>query len=460
MRASLLSVVALLCLLVVAGCGASSASGPGANQSGPHSGVEASGTETLAPNSPWRKLWTLPTLPPAPQASLAQIPQIAWSPANGQRLYACRVTPVDSALTTPQLHNLYRSNDQGLHWTAYPLPEDAASCRVDVDPTNSLALVLQDNQNHTYVSRNGGQSWQALQGLPEWNAGSLDAPVVQIMSGRVYAEGYWSDDLTHWTRWYPGTDGQHVYVQINPQDTQTLYTSFEFADFRCAGAPFAGQLSGSPFTHLAELCRSEDGGQSWRFLAVVDVENSSNSQSGMWSLGNVPDVCLVLNHPEMLYALGYTAPGNTTLQPAGFGDPMRSTDGGATWTSLPSIFVGNDTNNLSCSADGYAGQGSLSVDPANATGQPNQWGAFGITAEGDFYHIVDTTGTRQGVTMSPGVSLLTDTGWQVIAPYPVGVTTPFTNSRLRMLLMTPLAGASVLLAFTDQNLYRYSLSGV
>ena len=62
--------------------------------------------------------------------------------------------------------------------------------------------------------------------------------------------------------------------------------------------------------------------------------------------------------------------------------------------------------------------------------------------------------------MSPGVSLLTDTGWQVIAPYPVGVTTPFTNSRLRMLMMTPLAGASALLAFTDQNLYRYSLSGV
>ena len=60
--------------------------------------------------------------------------------------------------------------------------------------------------------------------------------------------------------------------------------------------------------------------------------------------------------------------------------------------------------------------------------------------------------------MSPGVSLLTDAGWKVIAPYPEGVTTPATNYRLRMLLMTPLSGTPVLLAFTDQHVYEYPLS--
>ena len=94
---------------------------------------------------------------------------------------------------------------------------------------------------------------------------------------------------------------------------------------------------------------------------MVDVENYSNAL-GAWNQGEDPNACQVLNHTTTLYTLGYTAPGNATLQPAGFGDPMRSTDGGTTWTRLPAVLVGNDTANVSCAADAYAGQSSLSVD--------------------------------------------------------------------------------------------------
>ena len=58
--------------------------------------------------------------------------------------------------------------------------------------------------------------------------------------------------------------------------------------------------------------------------------------------------------------------------------------------------------------------------------------------------------------MTKGVSLLTESGWKVIAPYPAGVTTPTTNYRLKMLLLTPPSGAPVLLAFTDQAVYSYA----
>ena len=61
--------------------------------------------------------------------------------------------------------------------------------------------------------------------------------------------------------------------------------------------------------------------------------------------------------------------------------------------------------------------------------------------------------------MTKGVSLLIGTAWHVIAPYPEGLTTPFANSRLKVLLITPPSGAPVLLAFTDQNIYEYPLSG-
>src|ERR1051326_7215855 len=100
----------------------------------------------------------------------------------------------------------------------------------------------------------------------------------------------------------------------------------------------------------------------------------------IWSQGNVPNVCLVLNHPDTLFALGYTAPSNGTLTPAGFGNPMLSTDDGSTLANLPSLFLGNDTANLSCSADASAGQNELSVDPYDSTGTADHWQTFGITA--------------------------------------------------------------------------------
>src|SRR5262249_45047892 len=153
---------------------------------------------------------------------------------------------------------------------------------------------------------------------------------------------------------------------------------------------------------------------------------------GYWSTATDPLFCLALNHPETLYALGYTAqsipnpyPGDVT------GDPMQSIDGGTTWTRLPAIFGGGtsgttnfdpgETDEYAREGPAYAGQSSLAVDwdyPAGNT----TWGPFGVTADGTFYHVVDTTGTRGGITMTKGVSVLTGAIWRVIAPYPDGVT--------------------------------------
>ena len=408
----------------------------------------------------------MPKLPPPPQVASPYTPQIAWSPANAQRLYLCQASfdyevslrdVGDFYATLPAvLHDLYRSDDQGQHWRAYPLPEATANCSLEVDPTNADALVLLDGQYHPYLSRDGGQSWQPVPDPPRWipNQPFRLFPTVQIMAGRLYVEGYWTTDLTHWTRWYPVADEQnHVLAQIDPQQPQTLYTAVDPNEVRCAGMPTTLELGAEPAFYQAQLCRSDDGGQTWRFLAVVVVQDHETAA-----------FCLALNHPETLYTWGYTAQSVPNPYPGGVtGDPLRSTDGGQTWTRLPGIFVGAAAgleNFPSCASNAYAGQSSVTVDADDLIVDDNQWENFGVTANGDFYHIVDTAGTRQGVTMRAGVSLLTDTGWKVIAPYPEGVTTPDTNYRLRMLLITPTAGASALLAFTDQNVYEYSLSGV
>jgi hypothetical protein len=350
------------------------------------------------------------------------------------------------------LHNLYRSDDQGRHWKAYPLPEATAQCYLEVDPTNADALVLLDGQYHTYFSREGGQTWQPVPDPPQWtpNQPFRLFPTVQILAGRLYVEGYWTADLTHWTRWYPvANEQEHVFAQINPQQPQTLYTAVDPNEFRCAGMPAPLELGNQPAFYQAQLCRSDDGGQTWRFLAVVVVQDHQTAA-----------FCLVLNHPETLYAGGYTAQSFPNPYPGAVtGDPLRSTDGGITWTRLPGVFAEGTTgldDVPSCASNASAGQSPVTVDADDPIVDGNQWQNFGITADGTVYHVVDTTGTRGGLTMTKGVSLLTDTGWKVIAPYPDGVTTPFTSKRLRVLLMTPPSGAPVLLAFTDQNVYSYT----
>ncbi|HEY7349948.1 MAG TPA: hypothetical protein VH599_16640 [Ktedonobacterales bacterium] len=407
-------------------------------------------TEGLAPNSPWQRLWTLPALPPPPPAAYGAdppyMPQIAWSPANAQRLYLCRDTTNYQDMPAV-LHDLYRSNDQGLHWTAYPLPEATGNCRLEVDPTNADALVLLDGSYHSYVSRDGGQHWQQAPDPPRWNT-NLAVPVIQIMAGRLYVEGYWTADLKHWIRWYPvAGEQQHVYVQINPQRPQTLYSAVDLKEFRCAGTPPTLKLNlpGDPLVRQATLCRSDDGGQSWRFIAVVMVNNYSYE----------PSFCLALNHPATLYAVGYNKQEAAAEATKGFGEALRSTDEGTSWTRLPAVFTGGNITNLPCGADAYAGQSSLKVDWDDPLEEDNLWRNFGTTANGAFYHVLDMAGIRQSVTMTAGVSLLTDAAWKVIAPYPEGLTTPTTNYRLRMLLITPLSGSPVLLGFTDQNVYRY-----
>ncbi len=463
MRNLVLSLSGLCCLLMAGGCGTATAQRSVTTMTPqlPPAAVAATPTEALAPNSSWRKLWTLPVLPPPPDSAYGAdppyTPQIAWSPANAQRLYLCRAT-INYQNMPAVLHDLYRSDDQGLHWTPYTLPEAASSCRLEVDPTNADALVLLDAMYHTYVSRDGGEHWQAVPKPPHWNT-SLVAPVVQIMAGRLYVEGYWTDDLIHWTRWYPVEDEQHVSVQINPQRPQTLYTTVDPKEFVCAGTPSnLHQLGADPIAHQALLCRSDNGGQTWRFLVVVVVVDFSTTL-GYWSTATEPLFCLALNHPETLYALGHTAQSYPDPYPGDItGYSMQSTDEGNTWTRMSGVFSGQNSSPPTfdpCGASAYGGQSPVRVD-GDYPVENEPWQNFGMAADGAFYHAVDTTGTRQGVTMRKGVSLLTASGWKVIAPYTEGVTTPTTNYRLKLLLLTPPSGASVLLAFTDQAVYSYA----
>ena len=48
------------------------------------------------------------------------------------------------------------------------MPEATGNCYLEVDPTNADALILLDGNYHTYLSRNGGQTWQPVPNPPHW----------------------------------------------------------------------------------------------------------------------------------------------------------------------------------------------------------------------------------------------------------------------------------------------------
>lgn len=412
--------------------------------------LAAAGTTVPAPiTGAWQHLWTLPALPPAAPGTYGNnppyTPQFAWSPANPQRLYLCRAT-IDYQMPAI-LRDLYRSDDTGAHWNAYPMPETAANCRLQVDPTNADVLVFQDDKNNSFVSKDGAQHWQKVLNPPTWNTGA-GVPNLQIVGGRLYAEGYWTEDLTHWTRWYP-VAGEQSSVYLVVHAPHMLYTSVSAGEYHCAGSP---QLESSALA----LCRSEDGGQTWHFLARLFLTNPASA---------APLLCSDLNGSDALYAWG-SIPGG----PSGL---LFSPDGGSSWQTLPSYFGGpqGSTPELNCNtgldrvtlpstmdAGTNTVPAATTVDVWQKTDNPaDTYYSFALAPDGTIYHAGLYAVSDQGTALPAGISIFRHNSWQQIVPsFPVPVS--ITQDTLRLLLITPPGGAPFLLAYTDQDMYVYNLS--
>lgn len=402
----------------------------------------------ISPQAGWQHLWTLPALPPAAPGTYGNnppyTPQFAWSPANSQRLYLCRAT-IDYQMPAI-LRDLYRSDNAGAHWNAYPMPETAANCRLQVDPTSADILVLQDDKNNSFVSRDGAQHWQKVPNPPTWNAGA-GAPNLQIVGGRLYAGGYWTDDLVHWTRWYP-VAGEQGSVSLVVHAPQTLYTSVLAGEYRCAGSP---QLERSALA----ICRSGDGGSTWHFLARLFPTNSASG---------APLLCSDLNGSNALYAWGSV--------PGGASGLLFSADGGSSWQSLPAYFGGpqGSTPELNCNTGVNstmlpstmdAGTNTVpaptTVDPWRKTDNPADTSySFALAPDGTIYHAGLFAVSDQGTALPAGISVFRHNRWeQAVSSFPVPVSVE--QDTLRLLLITPPGGTSFLLAYTDQDVYVYDL---
>ena len=382
------------------------------------SGVSIHATPTSAiaeqPNTGWSRVWSLPIS--TAQRNGAN-PFLSWSPAQPQTLYLCVFgQPVMSSVkVAPRSPLLFRSKDGGKTWAPLTLPAPAARCAVYPDPAQAGHIALLNDHGAVYFSADAGDSWQPV--LPPADATANGAAFEAIAGGRIYVGAYWTSDLHSWTRWFTGNSATAPLppLAVDPFHPDTLYT----LQAGCSGAPLA------PAGASNGVCRSDDGGHSWRYLL-----------SAIHLPGPTPVICLLPTQPGALFVWS----ARLLTHGADIGTFARSDDGGATWTAqgLP-----------------QESQPPVFSPAASCSGHTSFYGSplGGIDAVRDDGAIYTTVMPGVGGSRPVGVIVYRNGAWQVVAPNPLRVNPTHVPPSVVWLLQPD--GHYTLLAISDSALYRY-----
>src|SRR3954447_1864252 len=196
---------------------------------------------------------------------------------------------------------IYKSTDNGGHWTKMGLADSAAIGRIAVDPTNSQRLFAAASghiarsvsDRGLYRTTDGGKTWKVVLAPPNATTGAID-------------------------------------VAINPKNPQIVYASL-WDHLRNNGKRFFGGVGSGLF-------RSTDGGDTWtRLENVVDpLPTYDTAQSGLKSSATLGRIGFAL------------APSNPSRMYVVFGDQTgpdkgsyRSDDGGDTFHLMGRAYQAN-----------------------------------------------------------------------------------------------------------------------
>src|SRR4051794_27321363 len=196
---------------------------------------------------------------------------------------------------------IYKSSDNGAHWTKMGLEDSAAIGRIAVDPTNSQRvfaaasghIVRSVRDRGLYRTVDGGKTWQLVLAPPNPTTGAID-------------------------------------VAINPRNPQIVYASLWDHVRNNGRRTFGGVGSG--------LFRSKDGGDTWERLEnMVDpLPSYDTAQSGLKSnptLGRI-GFALAPSNPNRMYVVF----GDQTGPDKG---SYRSDDGGDTFHLMGRAYQAN-----------------------------------------------------------------------------------------------------------------------
>lgn len=270
-----------------------------------------------------------------------------------------------TVLAGSDVAGLYRSTDWGATWRAvnagvYLLPTVAALQFSPTVPGKVYAALGNGSSGGIAVSVDGGVTWETRPGAARFNGGTG-------RPGRVTGHLLAFDDargLLYAATWNQGVlrsaDDGHTWqatglsgadlrsLVIDPANPDVLYaTTYMSGVYRTTNASAATPT----WTALASSPRDVEelrmiGGSLYGAAGVDGVFSSSDGGATWQRLGSGPTVAggtAVSNGPAWVSITGYETASGTTLyagalNPArngdGYDSVVRSTDGGATWTSL------------------------------------------------------------------------------------------------------------------------------
>ncbi|HEU4727138.1 MAG TPA: hypothetical protein VFT22_04600 [Kofleriaceae bacterium] len=260
---------------------------------------------------------------------------LAIDPRNSEILYVGtgEASPGGGSVTYPG-DGVWKTSDGGATWEHLGLDQTVAIGRIVVDPRNpdnvfvaAMGNLYSRNLDRgVYRSQDGGHTWTKVLFVSDI-AGAVDLAIDPVDPRRVFAatwerirfpseriyggpgSGLWlsTDGGTTWTRLAgglpaPETEPSRIGVAIAPSSPSTVYAVY----YRKSD------------TALEALFRSTDGGVTWTQPTSTNLRNILSNQ-GTWS-GRI------FVHP--------TNPGEVWVDGVSL---ARSTDGGATFSSVPGL---------------------------------------------------------------------------------------------------------------------------
>jgi photosystem II stability/assembly factor-like uncharacterized protein len=258
-----------------------------------------------------------------------RITMLAADPVNSGTVYA------------GTFYGVVKTVDGGESWTGMSRGIDGIGVEsVTVDPHNSGTLYATDEANRVLKTTDSGKNWTALQGLPigfpingAVTVDPRDSNILYI----VNRKGVWKtgDGGSSWNQVGAadfaaagaalGPNGYYIFpgvLVLDPQNPETLYA---LAIAQCSGP-----------CSRTDVVKSTDGGSSWAVTASFAGNN----------------VTLLAIDPR----------NSSTLYAAGSPRISKSTDGGMTWSDslLPPEAFSNEDDEF------WAFANSLAVDPRNS----------------------------------------------------------------------------------------------
>jgi len=231
------------------------------------------------------------------------IGHLAFDPSNPDVVYA-GTGDVNMPSQVYNGYGIYKSTDAGDSWNYLGLGAQGIVSRIVVDPTNPQVLYaavngnpfVRNDQRGVFKSVNGGQSWQRIH-FVSTQAGASD-------------------------------------LVINPQNPQILYASY--------WDRIRSNTESTIYGPNAKVFKTTNGGASW-------VQLGGGLPTGI--MGRT-GLAISQQNPDKLYAVFV----DTLSRPGGL---YKTTDGGASWTSL----------NINGVADTYGGFGwyfgKVDLNPTN-----------------------------------------------------------------------------------------------